>query len=189
MAKNKQCVQVPRGQWILRLKRGLNIAVPSQLGLLHVLDAWMTPHTNYAGVPSYNGHPLDGILCTRETPEGLRGLENITGASIDKVMSCRWVKYPFWLNYPFKNVDSPRLSPPPPPLLSPRHFQHDGLTSVIAQICLRARQQKVQPVHSARLDEQELTKMDKTGGRTERGREAGAKKEVQGKNTKSKPVR
>lgn len=35
----------------------------------------------------------------RETPELLRGLENVSGA---KVLSGKWVKYQLWVNFPFK---------------------------------------------------------------------------------------
>lgn len=44
--------------------------------------------------------PLAGILSAHETPEWLREL--VTRAYINKVMSNGWVKYHFWLNYPFK---------------------------------------------------------------------------------------
>lgn len=46
--------------------------------------------------------PLGGTLSIFETPKQLHGLENITVASIHKVLSSTWEKYRFGVNYLFK---------------------------------------------------------------------------------------
>lgn len=75
----------------------------------------MTPHENYRdissisffyflrGVHGYSRRPLGGILSVCKTPGRLRGIENVTGAYINIVVSSKWVKYTFWVNYPFNN--------------------------------------------------------------------------------------
>lgn len=44
--------------------------------------------------------PLGGIISVCETPQLLQGLEKAR-ASIHQVVSCKWVKYKLWMNYPF----------------------------------------------------------------------------------------
>lgn len=45
---------------------------------------------------------LGGILPAYESPEQSRGLENATRACIHKVVSSKWAKYQFWVNYPLR---------------------------------------------------------------------------------------
>lgn len=51
----------------------------------------------YAGVRGYHRRPLGGLV------ERLRGLGNVTGASIHTVVSSStWEKCHFWVDYPFR---------------------------------------------------------------------------------------
>lgn len=43
---------------------------------------------------------LARILPLRQTPEGLFRFENAATASVHTVVSSKWVKFPFWVNYP-----------------------------------------------------------------------------------------
>lgn len=54
----------------------------------------------YVGVDGCCRRPLDGILFIRETPQQLRGFENVTRAYVD-IVSSTWVKLRFSVNYPF----------------------------------------------------------------------------------------
>lgn len=49
----------------------------------------------YGGVHGYRRRPLGGVV------EQLRGLENVTGASIPTVVRSMWEKCHFWVKYPF----------------------------------------------------------------------------------------
>lgn len=42
------------------------------------------------------------VLSVCETPELFRGLENVTGAFVDKLASSKWVESQFGVNYPLK---------------------------------------------------------------------------------------
>lgn len=49
----------------------------------------------------YCRHPLGRILSNRETSQQVRRLESVTRAGIHQVVSHEWMKYLFWVNYPF----------------------------------------------------------------------------------------
>lgn len=56
----------------------------------------------YSGVLDHNRLPLVGILYLREIQEHLHGLENVTRVSSDMRVNWEWVKFQFWVKYPFK---------------------------------------------------------------------------------------
>lgn len=60
----------------------------------------------YAGVCSYRSRPLGGTISLCETPELLRELGTVTGASVHKWVSCKQVKSLLWVSYSFKNGKS-----------------------------------------------------------------------------------
>lgn len=50
---------------------------------------------------------LGGIYSLRESPERFHVLENVSRASIGRVLSSKCVKFPFWLTYPANNPRCP----------------------------------------------------------------------------------
>lgn len=55
-------------------------------------------------VHGYRRHPLGEILSLCEPPEWLQGLENVTGAYINKGVSREWVKFKFSDNFAFNSI-------------------------------------------------------------------------------------
>lgn len=53
---------------------------------------------------------LGGTLCLCETPEGLRGFQNVTGASVDTVLSCKGVKFQCRVSCPFNSMSFLQIS-------------------------------------------------------------------------------
>lgn len=52
----------------------------------------------YVGIHGYSSRPLDGILSIHETPEWLRGFENVTGPYVHITVRRTWVKFQFSAN-------------------------------------------------------------------------------------------
>lgn len=75
-------------------KEGVHALVNADF--LHLLDPWMTPQERNGEMLCSSSvvflcwsswHPLGVILSIHETPEWLQGLENVTGVSINIVVS------------------------------------------------------------------------------------------------------
>lgn len=72
------------------------------IGLPRVLDTRKTPHHKYEVNLSYIGvrdpnprPPLGRNVSVHETPQRIRGLENVATAHIDNGLSSQWVEYQF----------------------------------------------------------------------------------------------